>query len=96
MHFLKIMLLKHFLEDHRFTEICIGITLTGKVSPKFMSTNAGSVDSNLHAMSMFGLISKNYQFLAKPICFKKMAYGLRQDNSCIKILIVNDFEALFK
>ena len=54
------------------------------------------LDSNLCAMDMFGLISKNYPFLAKVKFYKEMAYGTGQDISCIKFLVVRDFEALFK
>ena len=41
-------------------------------------------DSNLRAMAMLELISKNYQSLPK------LAYGFGQDISCIKFLEVCD------
>ena len=44
------------------------------------------LDSNLLALSMFGLISKNHWFMAKlNFCKKKTAYGLGQDISLYQI-----------
>ena len=55
-----------------------------------------ALDFSLRAMSMIGLILKNYPFPEKHIFLHKIAYGLGQDISCIKFLVVSDFKVIFK
>ena len=50
----------------------------------------------LCAMSMIGLVLKNYPFPEKTEFLHKVAYGLGQDSSCIKFLVVSDFKVIFK
>ena len=85
-----------FLNAQRFTEIFLGVDLTGKVSPKFMSANAESVRfklaCNVHVWAYFEKIA----FSGKPFFFlfflqKKNAYGFGQDISCIIFHVVSDF-----
>ena len=52
------------------------------------------LDLSLRAMSMIGLILKNYPFPEKTEFLHKVAYGLGQDNSCIKFLIVSDLKVI--
>ena len=54
------------------------------------------LDLSLHAMSMIGLVLKNYPFPEKQNFLHKVAYGLGQDISCIKFLVVSDFKVIFK
>ena len=55
------------------------------------------LDLSLRAMSMIGLILKNYPFPEKKTEFlHKIAYGIGQDISCIKFLVVRDFKVIFK
>ena len=48
-------------------------------------------DSNLHAMYMFGLISKNYQFLEKLIFLKKWPMVLGR-TFAVSFFVVSDLE----
>ena len=85
-----------FLIVHKFTNIGFEIDLTSKVSPKCMPAKMQTVwDSNLRTF-MFGLILKKKTVSGKTYYLTKMAYGLRQDISCIKFLVVSDSDALFK
>ena len=54
------------------------------------------LDLSLRAMSMIGLILKKYLFPEKHDFLHKIAYGLGQDISCIKFLVVSDFDVIFK
>ena len=89
-----------FSESPQFDEnfaVCVGINLAGKVSPKCMSANADSVVFKLACNVNVLVYFENYEFLANIIFNnKKMAYGFWQHISCIKFLVVCDFEALFK
>ena len=53
------------------------------------------LDLSLLAMSMIGLILKNYPFPEKRN-LHKIAYGLGQDIACIKFLVVSDLKVIFK
>ena len=61
-----------------------------------MSANADSVrlklTCNVHVWASF----KKLPASDKTFFLQKMAYGLGQGISCIKFLVVSDFEALFK
>ena len=61
-----------------------------------MSANADNVRFILVCNVRVWAFSKNYPFLAKLYFYKKMAYGLGHDISCIKVLVVSDLQALFK
>ena len=54
------------------------------------------LDLSLREMSMIGLILKNYLFPEKHDFLHKIANGLGQDISCIKFLVVSDFDVIFK
>ena len=54
------------------------------------------LDLSLRAMSMIGLVFKNYLFPEKTEFLHKVAYGLGQDISCIKFQVVSDFKVIFK
>ena len=54
------------------------------------------LDLSLRAMSMIGLVSKNYPFPEKKEFLHKVAYGLGHDICCIKFLVVSDFKVIFK
>ena len=53
------------------------------------------LDLGLPAVSMIGLILKKCPFPEKTF-LHKIAYGLGQDISCIKFLVVSDFKVFFK
>ena len=53
------------------------------------------LDLSLCAMSMIGLVLKN-SVSGKTECSQKVAYGLGQDISCIKFLVVSYFKDIFK
>ena len=61
-----------------------------------MSTNANSVrfkfTCNVHDWAYFGKLSVS----GKTEFLHKAAYGLGQDISCIKFLVVSDFKVIFK
>ena len=62
-----------------------------------MSANANSVRFNLRAMSIIGLIlKKKISVSGKTEFLHKVAFGLGQDISCIKFLVVSDFKVFFK
>ena len=50
------------------------------------------LDLSLRAMSMIGLILKNYPFPEKTDFLHKIDNGLGQDIACIKFLVVSDFK----
>ena len=52
------------------------------------------LDLSLREMFMIGLILKNNPFPEKRNFYKKIAYGLGQDISCIKFLVVSDFKVI--
>ena len=54
------------------------------------------LDLSLRAMSMIGLFLKKISVSGKTEFLHKVAYGLGQDISCIKFLVVTDFKVLFK
>ena len=45
---------------------------------------------------MIGLILKKVPVSGKTEFLHKIAYGLGQDISCIKFLVVSDFKVIFK
>ena len=61
-----------------------------------MSGNANSVRfkfaCNVHDWACFEKLSVS----GKTECLQKVAYGLGQDISCIKFLVVSDFKIIFK
>ena len=77
-------------------EIRLENNLTLKVSSKYMSAIADSVGfklmCNVHVWAYFEKLSVS----GKNIFYKKMAYGLGQDISCITFLVVSDIQVLFK
>ena len=54
------------------------------------------LDLSLRAMSMIGLILKNYLFLEKQNFYIKLPMVFGQDISCIKFLVVSDLKVIFK
>ena len=62
-----------------------------------MSANADSLRfkfaSNVHDWADF---EKKLSVSGKAEFLHKIAYGLRQDISCIKFLVVSDFKVIFK
>ena len=66
------------------------------MTPKFMSANADSVRfkfaCNVHDWAYF----EKLYISGKTDFLHKIAYGLGQDISCIKFLVVSDFRVIFK
>ena len=66
------------------------------MTSKFMSANADSVRfkfaCNGHDWAYFEKLSVS----GKTDVLHKIAYGLGQDISCIKFLVVSDFKVIFK
>ena len=62
-----------------------------------MSANADSVKfriaCNVHDWAQFEKLSVSKK---KTYFYKKIAYGIGQDISCIKFLVVSDFNVIFK
>ena len=54
------------------------------------------LDLSLRAMSMIGRVLKNYPIPEKTEFLHKVAYGLGQEISCIKFLVVSEFKVIFK
>ena len=54
------------------------------------------LDLSLHAMSMIGLVFEKLSVSGKTEFLLKVAYGLGQDISCIKFLVVSEFNVIFK
>ena len=54
------------------------------------------LDLSLHAMSMIGLILKTISVSGKTEFLPKIAYGLWQEISCLKVLVVSDIKVIFK
>ena len=54
------------------------------------------LDLSLRAMSMIGLILKNYPFAENQNLYIKLPMVLGQDISCINFLVVSDFKVIFK
>ena len=77
-------------------EICPEIYLTGKVSSKFMSASADTVRFKLVCNVRVWAYFEELPISGKTLFIRKMAYGPGQDISCIKCLVVSDFQALFK
>ena len=65
------------------------------MTPIFMSANADSIKfkfaCNVHDWAYFEKISVS----GKADFLHKIAYGLGQDISCIKFLVVSDFKVIF-
>ena len=96
-HFLKILKLWHFfLKSTDSQKFDLELILQEKSIQNSCRQMQTVLDLSLCAMSMLGLILKNYAFPEKTECLHKIAYGLGQDISCIKFLVVSDFNVIFK
>ena len=93
---LKILKLWHFSENPQIRGNLITNLFQTKDSPKFMSANADGVRfkfaSNVHDWAYFEKVS----ILGKTEFLLKIGYGLGQDISCFKFLVVSDFKVIFK